>query len=781
MTTLSFFQRQLWMLQKLSKNASFLDFYAYEWAGDLDPTVLQQAMNDLASRHVILSTSFEFKDGQLQGQCADSTQFPLEFVDSRNTPLSLDALIAKASSLLHSTPPKLFRTGLWQTGENKAILWFVAHRLIADQQSMDVFVHELVTAFHSRSMGQVPDLPSLEVSYATWANDLQLQLENGYFSEDIAYWKEKLHGPLYPIDLLTDFERPASKTYHGDLERLVFADPLVEQIVALAKHKNIEIQTLLFAALSVLIYRYTGNSEHLLGRKISLRQDEALKNTIGPMQNMQPIRFQLEDGLAFDAWLEGVAAQSHDSLARLNCPYPKILEELALTPDPSRAPLCDVLFSYFDRSHTPTCAENVRVTPLAFSTATSIADLELRVENHDKHLHLSFIYSTDLFEPQTVKRMLGHLRTLLEGIVAAPNTPIHLLPLMANDERELLDRWNHNVMSLPTLCAFQQFEHQAIAMPERVAVVFEDQSLTYKELNQRANRLAHYLLSQGIKAETTIGVYMQRTPDMIVSLLAIWKAGAAYVPLDPAFPVERLSYMITDAEIAVVITQQSLLADLESSPVQFLCIDTCELPEATHNPNIPVGFKNLAYIIYTSGSTGKPKGVQVEHGGVSNVLKAMLTEPGLSAEDIVLAVTTISFDMSVIELFLPLYAGASLVLCPREISLNPHLFMEEIERRGVTLAQATPSTWQMLIEAGWKGNSRISLITGGEALPKELAGQLLLRCKTLWNMYGPTEASVWTTLAKITQNDRITIGKPLKNSKIFIVDKASTGTDRRCR
>jgi amino acid adenylation domain-containing protein len=403
-------------------------------------------------------------------------------------------------------------------------------------------------------------------------------------------------------------------------------------------------------------------------------------------------------------------------------------------------------------------------------------DLTLFMWERELGLSGSVEYNTDLFDDATIVRMQRHFQTLLEGIVTDPEQRISDLPLLPVAERDqLLLEWNDTRVEYRRDEGIHQlFESQAERSPEAVAVVFEDDQLTYGELEHRANQLAHHLQALGVGPDTLVGIYMERSVEMMVGLLGVLKAGGAYVPLDPAFPQERLAFMLADSQAPVLLTQQRLLAVLPESEARVLCLDT-DWPaigrESEDRPVSAVKPTDLAYVIYTSGSTGKPKGVQIPHRAGVNFLNSMGRQPGLTQQDVLLAVTTLSFDIALLELFLPIIVGAQVVIVSSEVAADGYQLQERMSTCGATVMQATPATWRLLLETDWPGSQQLKVLCGGEGLPRELANQLLERVGSLWNMYGPTETTVWSTVHAVESGEGpILIGRPIDNTEIYILD-----------
>ncbi len=442
----------------------------------------------------------------------------------------------------------------------------------------------------------------------------------------------------------------------------------------------------------------------------------------------------------------------------------------------SHHPLFQVMFVFQNAPMPILELPGLTLSSLEIDRGTSQFDLKLSMTDQGSGLTGWLEYNTDLFGAATISRMSGHFQTLLEGIVANPEQKISALPLLTTAERQqLLVGWNEPHSYFEDICIHQLFEAQVKQTPEAVAVAFENQQLTYQELNHRANQLAHYLQAIGVKPETLVGICLERSVELVVGVLGILKAGGAYVPLDEAYPQERLEFMLEDAQVPVLLTQQQLLEKLPRQTGHVICLDL-DLEEISweseENPASRSTAENLAYVIYTSGSTGRPKGVQISHRAMLNFLTAMGQQLDITERDVLLAITTLSFDIAGLELFLPLSVGARTVLVSREASSDGSQLLEQLSGANPTLMQATPATWQLLLEAGWQGSNHLKILCGGEALPSQLAKQLQERGAALWNLYGPTEATIWSAIYKVDSNDESpAIGRPIANTEIYILDR----------
>ncbi len=613
-----------------------------------------------------------------------------------------------------------------------------------------------------------------EVSYKA----LLSQLQELPIQSSLAYWKQQLAGAPPLLSLPTDRPRPAEQNGRGSSQSFVVSQELTEALSLLSRQEGVTLSMTLLAAFNILLYRYTGTEDIVVGSPIANRdRSEIFVNAVALRTDMSgnPRFPELLERVRKVAWL----AQSHQDL-----PFEMLVEELQPQRDLSYSPLFQVMFVMEgDISLQKIEVSNLTASPWVVEDTRAKFDLTLFLEQTSNGLVGKWVYNTDLFDADTIERMNGHFQTMLAGIVAQPEQAISELPLLTAKERQQYLEWNNTQIDYPQdKCIHQLFEEQVKRTPDAVAVVFEQQQLTYRELNSRANQLAHYLRTLGIGSDVPVGICVERSLEMVVGLLGILKAGGAYVPLDPAYPKERLAYMLSDSQLPVLLTQQDLVSVLPDHQAKVVCLDTDWkniAQENDENPFSGVTGENRAYIIYTSGSTGKPKGVQITHEAVTNFLNSMQLKPGLTDKDILLAITTISFDIAVLELYLPLMLGAKVVLVSREVAVDGIRLLKLLSESKATVMQATPATWHLLLAAGWNGQSQLKILCGGEALSKELASQLLARVSSVWNMYGPTEATVWATAYEVseqqslvgTQKPAISIGKPIGNTQTYILDQ----------
>jgi amino acid adenylation domain-containing protein len=621
--------------------------------------------------------------------------------------------------------------------------------------------------------------------------DHQVKAQQGFWPElgeikqQLGYWQKQLADAPTLLQLPTDYPRPAVQSYRGSRQTFRFSAALTQQLERFSQSSGVTLYMTLLAGFGTLLYRYSGQCDLLIGSPITNRNWAESEPSIGCFINTLVLRLQFENDLSFAQMLSQVRETALDSYDHQDVPFEQIAEALQPERSLSHSPLFQVMFVLQNTPQEALDLPEVTSTPLASDLLSTTLDLTLSMEMTASGLVGSWEYCIDLFAAETITRMSGHLQQLLEAAVSAPETSVSRLPLLTEEERhQLLVQWNDTAIDYPqNQCIHQLFEAQVEETPDAVAVVFESQKLTYQDLNARANQLAHYLQGLGVKPETLVGLCVERSLDMLVGLLGILKAGGAYVPLDPSYPKERLQFMLQDSAVPVLLTQQKLISELPTHDVQVICVDADRSRISrcrTQTVDSQVQPDNLAYVIYTSGSTGKPKGVMIQHQSVVNFLTSMRLCPGLGQSDCLNAVTTLSFDIAVLELYLPLICGARVTIVPRQVARDGGELALQLQQAESTVMQATPVTWKMLLESSWSGlDHDFAILCGGEGLSVSLSEQLLQITDKLWNLYGPTETTVWSACYQVsTQLETRTgvvkgsqpIGRPIANTQIYLLD-----------
>ena len=785
---LSFAQQRLWFVEQFTQVSQVYDVPSISCLkGSVNIAALQCAINEIVRRHEILRTSFTLVEGQPVQIIHPTLSLSLPVVDLQGLAqverdIEIQRLInnVEASQLFDLTEVPLLSCFLIKSNEGEHILFFLIHHIITDGWSSGIINNELTALYEAFSQNQPSPLPELPIQYVDFAVWQRQYLQGKVLDNLLTYWKQKLSGNLPVLQLPTDYPRPAIQTFSGKRKTFFLSENLTQALKALSRNEDATLFMTLLAAFKTLLHRYSGQDDILVGSPIANRNQNNTDQLIGFFVNTLVLRTNFIGDPSFQELIRRICETTLGAYAHKDIPFELLVDELQPQRNLTYTPLFQVMFVLHNA---PIPA--LEMAGLTFESVVDdnnrnvMFDLVLHATETEEGINGALDYNTDLFEENTICRMVDHLQTLLSRIVANPQQRLSELPLLSESEQhQLLWEWNNTKVEYPRQqCIHQLFETQAEKTPLSVAVVFESEQLTYRELNAKANQLANHLRSLGVKPEVLVGICVERSLEMLIGLLAILKAGGAYIPLDPNYPKERLKFILEDTQAPVLLTQASLLERIPQHKAQVICLDDDYGTIAQQSQkNLPseLTTDNLAYTIYTSGSTGKPKGVQITHSALSNFLYSMRQTPGLTSSDTLLAVTTYSFDIAALELFLPIIVGARLVVASREIASDGTQLSAKLVNSKTTVMQATPATWQLLLAAGWDGNHQLKILCGGEALPAKLASQLLQRCDCLWNMYGPTEATIWSAASEIkTDSKIIPISNPIANTQLYILDQYS--------
>ena len=759
--------------------------------GSLNVSALRSALDALVIRHESLRTTFDLADGKPIQVVGKPRPVQFREVDLANCPedereselrLILEEEVRRPFDLSRDL---MLRGVVVRLGAQEHVLRLVTHHIVADGWSIGILLRELAELYRTSSANEAPSLAPLPIQFADFALWQRQQLQGEALETQIAFWRRYLEGAPDSVTLPTDRTRPPLPSYRGAMHTVFLPEGLTGELKALGRRENVTLFMTLLAAFKVLLARYSGQDDLVVGSPIAGRNRVDLEGLIGFFVNTLALRTDLSGDPTFRELLGRIRESTLDAFAHKDLPLAKLVEELKPGRSSNQTPLFQVLFA-LEYLETPSLRlPGLVFEPMEFDLHWAKFDLSLTVSERSGGLRASFNYDTDLFDEGTIRRMARHYQRLLEGIVADPGQPISQLPLLTEDERhQMLVEWNDTARGYPAdRCVHQLFEEQVGRTPEAVAVVFENQQLTYRELNARSNQLARHLRSLGVGPEVLVGLYLERSLEMVFGLMGVLKAGGAYLPLDPSYPADRLGFMLDDARPRVVLTQRSLADALPPHASAVVCLDapiaqTAMSPADSSNrgdgPREVLGKPSpdsLAYVLYTSGSTGRPKGVQIPQRAVVNLLTSMRREPGLVPEDTFLAATTLAFDIAALELFLPLTTGACVVIATHEVAADGRRLARLLEDSSATVMQATPATWRMLLGAGWGGNPKLKVLCGGEALPRDLAERLLPLCAELWNLYGPTETTIWSAAWRVSPGQPILLGRPIANTQFYVLDR----------
>ncbi len=860
----SFAQARLWFLDQLAPGNPFYNVStALRLTGCLNITVLKQTFNEIVRRHETLRTTFVIVEGQPVQAIAPTLTIPLPVIDLRNfknqerEAQARQLATEQAQRPFNLTTGPLLRVTLLQLDEAEYVLLLNLHHIVADGWSIGVLIRELGTLYKafvenkrclttSPTGEQSPALgnpnaalshhcvstPLLElpIQYADFAEWQREWLQGEVLQTQLTYWQKQLEG-ISLLNLPSDRPRPAVPTYRGAKQFLKLPRSLTQALEQLSHQEGVTLFMTLLAGFGTLLYRYTQQEDIAVGTPIANRNRSEIEGLIGFFVNSLVLRTDFSGNPTFRELLNRVREVTLGAYAHQDLPFEKLVEELHCHRDLSRHPLFQIVFSL---QNTPIQAlelPGLTLSLFEFDNLSAKLDLEFHLWQDLESLKGQVVYSTDLFDHTTITRMLGHFQTLLESIVADPEQHLCDLSLLTRQERQqLLIDWNHTRRDYPqNKCFHQLFEAQVEQTPDAIAVVFVDAhrqrkpgfvqgsvasrqvvaSLTYRELNIQANQLAHHLQELGVAPDVLVGICVERSPEMIVGLLGILKAGGAYLPLDPSNPQERLNFMLKDAQVSVLLTQEKLLKHFQDFSNPIICIDEDWVSITQHsqeNPNSGVTSDNLAYVIYTSGSTGQPKGVLIEHRGLSNLAEAQIEvfnlqssdrpssygcngfavavaaakPPAKNPEDFlpppgaksdrILQFASLSFDASIFEIIMALRTGATLYLAKKECLLPGQALLQLLRENAITHVTLPPAVLAVLPTESLPALQTI--ICAGEICSQEIIKRWWNSNRKFFNAYGPTEATVWSTVAEISALcEKPPIGRPIANTQIYILDK----------
>ena len=784
---LSFAQQRLWFLDQMEPGSPFYNISAVvRLSGKLNVSALVQTFSEIVRRHETLRTRFEVVDGQPAQVISSLSSCSLPVVDLRGVSEGeREREIERRAAEEAQTPfdlstGSLLRTTLLQLGDEDHALLLTIHHIISDAWSLGILVRELTALYEAFESDDPPSLPELAVQYADFARWQQDWLQGDALATQMAYWRQHLAGAPALLNFPTDRPRPPVQRFEGDRQTLVLPRDLTESLKSFSRQQGATLFMTLLAVFKTLLYRYTGQTDIVVGTPIAGRNRADIENLIGFFVNTQAIRTQLSAGMSFKDLVDQVRTAVLEAHARQDLPFEKLVEELQPERSLSHTPIFQVMFAL---QNVPMPEFELRGLTVASTEAatvmTSKFDFSLSLEEKEEGLVGSLEYNTDLFDRTTMTRLLGHYRQLLEDVVNS-NAQKNLgeLQLLTEAERQqLLIDWNPSTQPLPSaFLVHKQFELQAEITPEAPAVFSDERTLSYGELNRRANALAHRLQRLGVGPESVVGLCVERSFDLVVGALGILKAGGAYVPLDPNYPRERLSYMLEDCGASVLLTQRALLEKLPSQyRASAICLDDDAAgDEDVQKPPSCVNAENLAYVIYTSGSTGRPKGVGVSHAALSNLVAWHLSAFHVTRTDRATLLAGVGFDASVWELWPYLCCGASLDIPSNDVRSSPEGLRDWLTQRGVTISFVPTPVADPMLGLEWSQETKLrALLTGGDRLHTWPTSSLPFE---VINNYGPTENAVVSTSGLASPEASAagvapTLGRHIDNVSIYIVDE----------
>ena len=769
---LSFAQERLWFMDQYDHNASYNMPGAIRLFGGLNIEILENALLAIVSRHEVLRTNFVTINDEPKQVVHENPSCNLEIVNLSH--LSKEDADKQILGYIHEESQKpfdlvnesLIRFILYTIKEEESVLFLNHHHIISDGWSSSILINEmtlLYDAFNNNKPSPLKELPIQYADYAIWQKEY---LEGELLQKQADYWKSKLEG-VGIIELPTDKVRPKEQTFNGNRLPIHLNKDIIDKLNQLSRKNDATLFMTLLSVFKILLQKYTGQADICVGSPISNRTREEVEGLIGLFVNTLSLRSDVNPELSFNDFLGKVKATTLEAYENQDIPFEKVVDVVEPERNLSYSPLFQVMMVLQNNPVGDLKFSGLNIETLEFESAISKFDITLDFIETANGLYGNIEYNTDLFESGTIERMAKHFVVLVEQITENSQKQIKDVEILTSAEKhQLLVDWNDTKVDYPKeKCIHQLFEEQVEKTPDNVAVVFEEEKLTYRQLNDKSNQLAHYLQKRGVKPESLVGICVERSLEMIVGLLGILKAGGAYVPIDPTYPKDRISYMLEDADSEIVLTQEHLDLPKTNSEIIYLDTDWDKIEnEPKENVKSEVKSDNLAYVIYTSGSTGRPKGVMIEHGNVNAFLHWSYKEFENSEFDKMLFVTSICFDLSIFEMFFTLTTGKILEVLDNGLSIPEHL---DSDHR--LMVNTVPSVVDSLLSSNVDLSSVSVLNIAGEPIPLNYLGKLLGSVGEIRNLYGPSEDTTYSTVFRIDSESKVLIGRPISNTQVYIL------------
>ena len=775
LAAMSHSQERMWFLHQLDEHGSAYNIEsAVRVRADIDVSRLRSAVRSVVARHGALRTGFTTGDHGPVHRVHPSVDVEVGFLDCSTSP-DPEAVARRDFELAAKEPfdltnPPLLRARLYRLGAHDHIVFVCVHHVVCDQWGMGVLMNELSHAYAGSS--SVADVALAADAFGGWHRSWS---EHHSADGQMDYWRTHLR-ELPTVSFPTDRVRPAQPTYAGAIVTAELGGRIAD-VARLAAELEATPFMVYLAAFDVVVERYTGSADVVVGTPIANRNVVESEGVVTSVVNTVVLRTDLSGGPTAAELIRRVRDVSIDAFDNQDVPFAAVVAELAPVRTGERSPLFQVFFNAATAPFAPFAVHGAESKALVVDRGGAQFELSLGIDLVQT-LTATVEYNTNLFERATAEQLLDHYLLVLDAFLADPDAPIQAIEMITAAEQDALQRsWSDCDRPFDqTATIHSLIGDRVLVSPTATAVTGPDgDAITYRELEERSNQLAHHLLDEGVAVGDLVGLMVDRSIHMVIAMIGILKVGAAYVPLDPGYPAERLEFMVDDARLRLIVTEQGVASEWVQTTHRCVLLDR-DAPVLGRRPVGAVGVHveptDRAYVIYTSGSTGTPKGVELEHRSVVNFLHAMQRRPGLDSDDILLAVTTLSFDIAVLEIFLPLVVGASVVVAARATAASPEALQNALVVSGATVFQATPSMWRMLVESGWKGDPNLTILCGGEALPRELADELIPRARAVWNMYGPTETTVWSAALQVEMSPGpVLVGGPIDNTRLYVLDR----------
>ncbi|GCE14616.1 non-ribosomal peptide synthetase [Tengunoibacter tsumagoiensis] len=785
----TFVQQRLWFIEQMNPGNTAYNLYnVLRIRGPVNADLLERSIARIIARHESLRTTFQIDEkGNPLQHLAPTLDWLLERKDlslDEEREQSLQTILEQATRYRFDLQrgPLLYGCVV-RLDAHEHVLVLVIHHIVFDGWSFRVFIHELKSFYEAEQAGGSPTLPALAIQYADYALWQQEWLKSEQVATHLAYWQEHLSGTSFILDLPTDRPRPQIQTLRGTSLTFALPSELTAQVKAFCIQQGCTLFQALLAAFQIVLSRYSGQTDFLIGTPMANRTPRETEPLIGLFVNTLVFRAQLTGEPGFQAIVAKVREETLDASSHQELPFEKLVETLQSERDLSRNPLFQVMFAFQNNQQVSYTIADLQIHSIRLPNPAAQFELNLSMADTSEGIKGAIEYNTDLFDEATIQRLSGHFQSVLQAGIEHPTASFKTLPLLTASEKQQLATWNATHRAFPLEKAFHElFTEQVWRSPRQIAFRYQQRSMTYEELNQRANQLAHALLAQNIPAEAPIGLFMERSLPMVVAILAIWKAGAAYIPLDPVYPRERITQILENAHPVLLLTQMPIASAFQEIPQIAIADDWQGLDEwSSEEPPGRTLPDSLAYTIYTSGSTGIPKGAMVTHRGMLNHLFAKVSDLQISAEDHLAQTASHCFDISVWQFFSALLVGGTVTIFPDEVTHNPERLLTETVHSQITILEIVPSLLRAILDTGAQ-TSIIQhlryLVVTGEALPTELCQRWFRDGSTipLVNAYGPTECSDDVTHGFIEPATTIAgpsapIGRTIANTQLYLVDE----------
>ncbi len=781
---LSYIQKRIWIVSKLDgANPAYNIPFAYKFTGEMKSDVMSEAINRLFHRHFIVFSTFRERDGE--PYCViepapvkvEMKDFSGDFISVNEDKLrSFIGLDTRRQFDLEKGP--LFRIYLTKLSDSCYILHGTIHHMIFDGWSFSVFVSDLRKIYEGLLLNKEPEFEDVKEFYLGYARDLMIEGKRQDEGRSAEFWKENLRDCSPKLNFPYDFPRKEISSGFGEKQFITLSSEVTTRLKKIAREKHATPFASLLSLMGILFSKYSGENDICIGTHVANRNNTSMEKIFGMFVNTIPIRLKIDEKKSVRHLMSSAKDALLESISHQQFPFEKIVEVVNPERFANINPIFQVAVQWLNYSTKPLEMPGLQGERFKVNEGISPFDITFNLWENDGRFEGEIEYNIDILKRETIVRLKDNFVHLVNSVVENPEIAVSEVSAISENDRKMLAEFNKTDVLVPQSLVHELFVQQAALVPDKTALISGDKSLSYRELDLRSAQLASYLISLGVAGGDVVGICLERSSEMVVAALGILKAGCCYLPMDPMFPDDRIAYMYEDSGAKVLISQGSLKDRFRNFPETTIVLTDSDSEkisvQSMVNPERRTGNQSLAYMIYTSGSTGKPKGVKVHHEAVVNMLCSVMKKPGITDKDRLLAVTTLSFDISVLEVFLPLSAGASLIVAETDDIFDGQRLSDLLEKHDITILQATPATWNLLLGNNWKGKRNLKAFCGGEAILPGLVRELLPRTESFWDLYGPTETTVWSTGTKLTSPEPpILIGKPFDNTSIYILDKAN--------